>query len=234
MSDDALIAEALRIYRRYATEIIERHGFCPWAERARLEGHVTERVLVQQDPADMAPSLAAISELAGNPAIEIGLLIYPRLELGRVDFDHFTAELRRADTPRHELGTVPFAMAAFHPDARPDLSDAERLIPFIRRSPDPTIQLVRQSVLERVRSRSPEGTAFLDPASLDLERLLAEQADAPVPLRQRIARTNRDTVSRVGVGEVEAQLAEIFRDRDQSYARLGLPGRGAFRTDDPR
>lgn len=229
MSDAELIREALRIYRRYATEIIERHAFCPWAERARLDGHVTERVLTQSDATDMAPSLDAISELDADPAIEIGLLIYPRLQLARLEFEHFVGQLRREDTPRHALGEVPFAMAAFHPDARADLSDPERLIPFIRRSPDPTIQLVRQSVLDRVRSRSPEGTAFIDPASLDLELLLAEKEKekTTLPLRQRIARANQETVSEVGVGELDSQLADIFRDRDETYARLGVAVRRA-------
>jgi hypothetical protein len=225
MSDAELVREALRIYRRYATEIIERHAFCPWAERARQEGHVAERVLTQSDTTDTAPSLAAIAELDADAETEIGLLIYPRLPLGRLDFEHFVAHIRRDDTARHQLGSVPFAMAAFHPDARADLSDPERLIPFIRRSPDPTIQLVRQSVLERVRSRSPEGTAFIDPASLDLERLLAAQEKPTAPLRQRIARANQQTVAEVGVAELEAQLDDILRDRDESYARFGLPGR---------
>jgi len=225
MSDAELVREALRIYRRYATELIERHGFCPWAERARNEGHVTERVLTQSGTTDTAPSLAAIAELDADAEIEIGLLIYPRLPLGRLDFEHFVALIRRDDTARHELGSVPFALAAFHPDARADLSDPERLIPFIRRSPDPTIQLVRQSVLERVRSRSPEGTAFIDPGSLDLERLLAEQKKPPVPLRQRIARANQETIAELGVAELEAQLDDILRDRDETYARFGLPGR---------
>ncbi len=234
MSDDALIREALRIYRRYASEIIERYTFCPWAERARLEGHVTERVLVQSD-ADTAPSLAAMAELAADPAIEIGLLIYPRITLGRLPFEHFVAEVRRADEARHELGAATFALAAFHPDAQADLDDPERLIPFIRRSPDPTVQLVRLSVLESVRSRSPEGTAFVDPASLDLDRLLAEQEKAKLPLRQRIARANQETVTEVGVEAIEATLADIFRDRDESYAKLGEAGRAERRaTASPR
>ncbi len=225
MSERELIREALRIYRRYATEIIERYTFCPWAERARLEGHVAERVLTQSDAADMAPSLDAMAKLATDPEIEIGLLIYPRIELGRLDFEHFVAQLRRTDEARHELGAAPFAMAAFHPDARADLSDPERLIPFIRRSPDPTIQLVRLSVLESVRSRSPEGTAFIDPASLDLDRLLAEQEKAKLPLRQRIARVNQGTISEVGVAGIEKQLEDIVLDRNESYARLGVPPR---------
>jgi hypothetical protein len=215
-SDAALIAEATRIYRRYAVEIVEQLGLCPWAEHSRRSGRVKERVVLVETPA-LTPALDLIAAEAQSSEVEILLLIFPLLRLDRKPFEHYLAAIRDADSGRYELGGVPFAMAAFHPDAEPDLDGAERLIPFLRRSPDPTIQLVRRSVLERVRERSPEGTGFVDlrllgahPSALD---------DAP-SLRERIAEANRSTVLRLGVEAVEARLAEIRRDRDASYARV--------------
>lgn len=213
---EALIAEALRIYRRYATEVVEGLGLCPWAEHARRAGHVVERVLLLSTP-DVQPAMDVVAELAGRPEVEILLVIFPLLELDRRRFEHFVAELREADAKRHELGSIPFVMAAFHPDAEAELSDPERLIPFLRRSPDPTIQLVRRSVLERVRRRAPEGTGFVDLRQLDPRELAAEE---PLGLRERIARDNLETVQRMGVARVEELLADIRRDRDRSYARL--------------
>ncbi len=104
--------------------------------------------------------------------------------------------------------------AAFHPDAAPDTTHAERLIPFLRRTPDPSIQLVRASALERVRAGSPEGTQFVDAAALDL------RAVYPLPLRERIARANLATAQRIGIGELTRRLDEILRDRQETYAAL--------------
>jgi hypothetical protein len=214
--DEALSAEAIRIYRRYAVEIVEQLRLCPWAEHARKSGHVSERVLLGRSP-DCRSALEVIAEHAPRSEVEILLLIFPRLALDRQRFEHFVAELREADSQRHRLGDIPFAMAAFHPDAAPELDAPERLIPFLRRTPDPTIQLVRRSVLERVRERAPEGTGFFDLASFDSTS--SSHVEAP-SLRERIAAANHQTVVCTGVGRIEARLADICRDRDRSYARV--------------
>jgi hypothetical protein len=216
---DALIREALRIYRRYAVEIVEAYNLCPWAERARHDGRVRESVLVQ-DTLAVEPALAEIAGWTPDESAEIGLLIFPRLRIDRLQFDQFVAKLRLADEVRHPLGGVPFAMAAFHPAAPVDLATAERLIPFIRRSPDPTIQLVRRSVLERVRERSPQGTQFMDVRRLTPEMLATVPAK---PLRQKIAEANLGTVQRVGLARIEQQLRDILDDRQESYRRVGEP-----------
>ena len=143
MAHPELAAEALRVYRRYAIEIVEAFGLCPWAERARKTGRVAERVLLQRD-STAATALDCVADLAADPNVDIGLLIFPRLTLDPLAFEHFTALVRDKDAERRPLGGIVFAMAAFHPGAEADLSDAERLIPFLRRTPDPTIQLVRQ------------------------------------------------------------------------------------------
>jgi hypothetical protein len=212
----ALVQEALRVYRRYAREVVEDLGLCPWAEHARKAGRVSERVLLGAD-GEVEPVLELIGAHGMDERTEILLVIFPRLGLGRRRFEHFVADVREADAARHELGAVPFAMAAFHPDAAPELDDSQRLIPFLRRTPDPTIQLVRRSVLERVRERSPEGTGFFDLSSLDPRTL--HTVDPP-SLRQRISEANRATVLQRGVEHVELLLQEIRRDRDESYARI--------------
>ena len=208
--EEALTREALRVYRRYAVEVVEQLGLCPWAERARQEGHVAERVVLTHEATDLDATLALIEELDQRPEIEIILAIYPRLAL---------AQKARVDGERHPLGEIPFAMAAFHPDSPAVLADPERLIPFLRRTPDPTIQLVRRSVLERVRGRRSQGTAFVDVSQLDLAALDAALS-APEDLRVVIARTNLETVQSKGVEAVEALLADIRQDRDRAYAEL--------------
>jgi hypothetical protein len=219
---DEIEKETLRINRRYMVEVVERFVLCPWALRAREDGHVAECVFQQETPDDFAPSLARIAELAPRSEIEVALFIYPGMLLGRLDFEHFARELRALDHHRHATSEVPFAMAVFHPDAEPHLDDPERLIPFLRRSPYPTLQLVRSSALERVRGGELEGTAFLD---LDVHGFPAWSAPLPPPLRERIARSNLHTVLETGVEIVRATIEAILRDRDSTDERLGRPKR---------
>lgn len=218
-----LVAEALRVYRRYAVEIVEAFALCPWAARARESGRVAERVLLQRD-SGTGDALDCVVALARDANVDIGLLIFPRLTLDPLAFEHFTAKVRDRDAERHPLGEIPFAMAAFHPAAEADLSDAERLIPFLRRTPDPTIQLVRRSVLDRVRGKSSQGTGFVDPEALAALEALVSVAPPEQPelsMRERIARANHRTVLETGLANLSARLDDIRQDRARAYALLG-------------
>jgi hypothetical protein len=214
---DAWVREALRVHRRYEVEIVEACGLCPWATRVRTDGKVREFVLMQTDEV-MEPSAEAIESLCADDRIEVAFLIYPRLEIGRDEFHAFAARVRDAEAERRGPGNNPFVLAAFHPDAKPDLTDPERLIPFLRRTPDATMQLLRGSVLDRVRSGTPQGTQFFNVGDFDPSTFVAP---AP-PLRERIARTNLATTERMGVAELTRRLDDIRRDRDESYKTLQL------------
>lgn len=215
--DPRLESEAIRLFRRYEQEIVGELKLCPWSDRARAAGAVQERVLAIREPEVEAP-LAAIASLAADASVEIGLLLMPLLEIGQPEHERFVSRLVDADAERRALGTAPFAMAAFHPDASPDLRTAERLVPFIRRTPDPTIQLVRVSSLERVRQGFSDGTQFVDLRALTT---LGVSPETTLPLRDRIARANLKTVERLGPEEVERRLLSIREDRNRTYAELG-------------
>lgn len=211
-------AEALRIYRRYQLEFVEALNLCPWAERARLDGHVAERVLLQ--PTDLvSASLQVIDELTPLEDIEIGLIIFAGYRCTRAAFERQVASMIDADRDRSTLTSPAFACAAFHPDATAVTSHAERLVPFLRRSPDPTIQLVRVSALERVRKGFSEGTHFFDPMQINLKQPPPKRE---LPLRERIAKANLQTIEQVGLERAEQILQSIYEDRDASYARVGL------------
>ena len=160
--------------------------------------------------------------LAADRYVEVAFLVYPRLAV----VSGLARGLRRdgpdADGARHELGRVPFVFAVFHPDAEPETDDPERLIPFLRRTPDPTFQLVRVAVLDAVRSLSSQGTQFVSLAVLRGHAVC--RGAVQVPLRERIARTNLATVRRMGVDAVRRALDDIRRDRDEAYARLRARG----------
>lgn len=214
--DDALAREARRAYRRYAVEIVEALGFCPYAEHCRVDGRTREVVLAAPIPSD-ADVLGALEAIADDEAIEIGLLLFPRLAIDRKKLHRWVEHLRKAHASERE-GAPVLALEGFHPEAPADTSSPERLTPFVRRTPDPTIQLTRLSVLEHVRRGTPQGTAFFDPSTMDLHALLTE--DARRPLHERISERNHATVLRLGVEEVSRRVEDILRDRDASYAAI--------------
>lgn len=214
--DEEWAREAERLHGRYVVEIVEAYDLCPWAQRARLEGRTRVSVVLEGEDQALAPSLGSLGRW-GDDRIEIGFLVFPRLRLGRVEFDRFVAGLRSIDAERHPLGKAPFALAAFHPEAEADVGDHERLVPFLRRTPDPCVQAIRMAVLERVRRGTPGGTQFIDVASLDAS--LSEESATP-SLRDRIARTNLETVRRVGVQALRSRLDAIQHDRARAYRAL--------------
>lgn len=183
--------EALRLNARYVEEIVVGWGLCPWAAQAWRTGAVSRRVSLDRDAA-LAPVLAFVDELAaGDQAI--GLFIWPRLSLDAAGFGRFAEQVRRADRARH---ASPFLMAAFHPQLRDDPpADPASLVPFIRRTPDPTLQLVRA-------------------------RLLDELARGGRDLSAEVARTNFAAIQTRTAAALDRALRDLQRDRDDSYASL--------------
>jgi hypothetical protein len=230
-----LSAATLEAYERYAVEVVERFGFCPWARAARESGNVTLRVVFSADHDDFDESLRLLSELHRRPpgtgaevgaSTDIALFIYPLLDLDRLGFEDYARRLRaRAEDG---LGLAPgvgfgrldaFAMAAFHPAANADLSHPDRLVPFVRKSPDPTLQLVRKSALSSIKGLA-QGTAFLDVSSLTADALKALQEPPPKAVRDRIAEQNLTTVRDAGSAAIDAVLADIAREREVAHQRL--------------
>lgn len=216
MMPSDLAAEAVRLHTRYLVEIVEELGFCPWARRARLAGRIRQHVsTATAEEAAIADAVDAIEASTREDDVEVAFVIYPVLGASRREFDVIGARVVEREAARHPIGEAPFMLAAFHPDAPPDMNSAERLIPFLRRTPDPCLQLIRASVLDAVRANTPQGTQLVDLEHFDPSTLREE-----IPLRERIARTNQDTVRALGVGELARRFAEIRADRDRTYSTL--------------
>jgi len=190
--NDRLVAEALRVNKRYVEEVVIEWELCPWAARAWLDGQVTQRVFADAEP-DVAAVTAFIDELWAKPEAAIGLAIFPRVDRTVGAWEKFAESVRRTrDT---------FVAAAFHPDYRaPDGAlDAARVVPFIRRTPDPTLQLVRASLVDSLRGQ----------VSAD------------------VGRANLATVTARGLARLDVLLTEIRGDRDGSYAAVLGPAHAA-------
>lgn len=215
--DELQIEETLYVYRRYATEVVEDLRLCPWALPARKAGRVREHVLLMREE-DSTTAAKAVYAIAMDASIDIGLLIFPRITLERMDFERFVKRIRDEDALQYDDGRPPMAMAAFHPNAEPNLESAERLTPFLRCTPDPTIQLVRTSALEKVRAADEHGSSLIDLSKIDLKAFLATPPKAPV--HERIAEMNLQTVQELGVAKVQALLRDIRADRDRRYRAI--------------
>ena len=187
MSGDSarLVAEALRVNRRYVEEVVIGWELCPWAARAWLDGQVVQRVFPDAEP-DAAAVARFIDELIAEPRAAIGLAIFPRVAGTVGSWERFAETVRRTRDG--------FVAAAFHPDYRASdgALDAARLVPFICRTPDPTLQLVRASLVHSLRGQ----------------------------VSNDVARANLATVTARGIEKLEALLTEIRRDRDTTYASI--------------
>jgi hypothetical protein len=213
-ADASFETAVLRIYSRYVREVVEAYSFCPWALKAREAGKVCVRVCPATEW-DLTWASETTESIAQANNFEIGILIFPRLDVQFRAFGQLVTELRDAHGAKHPEGKVPMAMAPFHPDGGDDISTAGRLTSFVRRSPDPTIQLVRRSVLDGIRRHERRGTDYIDLESTNLEALLAEPVTQPI--HQRILEANQETLKAVGTKAVEAVLTSIREDRERSY-----------------
>ncbi len=191
---------------RYVVEVVEAYDLCPWARGAREGGELAIDV-VWGSPDDEA-WIAAARGLLAQPAMRVAMVVAPEAALA-------PGELRALRD--RVAATIPDAgVADFHPDAALDLASPARLVPFLRRSPDPLLQLVPHAILDTVRAAPP-------PPSLAAQAsILAGHAASPRQgTSERIAAANHDRVAR-DHESIIARLADIAVDRAATYARVGI------------
>ena len=202
-----LVEAALARSDRYLREFVEALHLCPYARRCRESGKLHRRVVL--GPQDALEAVRAVEALPED-SVEVALLIFPNaaadgLQSARA-FEAFCVELREQRSHAHD-GASPFYCVAFHPDLPRDLESAHRAVQFIRRSPDPTIQLVRAAVLRAVRGSGEGGTRIIDPSALTLEQLMA--ISSPLSLSDRIAEANFATLQAHGPDAIDGLLASL-------------------------
>jgi hypothetical protein len=192
---------------RYLREFVEALHLCPYAKACREAGKLHRRIVRKREEA-----LGASREIEALPVdtVEVALLIFPEEPANGEEsarrFEGFCAGLREQMFAAHQ-GVPPFYSVAFHPDLPRDLLDAHRAVRFIRRSPDPTLQLVRASVLQSVRSEHGGGSRYVDVAHLSLEQAMA--LASPLSLAERIAEANLATLQREGPDRLDSLLSCI-------------------------
>lgn len=202
-----LRAEAERLLWRYVVEVVEPFGLCPWARRAREKGEVRVEVLVSDEP--RGPSRRAIVEaaarIATDPKAIMGMVV-----LANAPLEPYDLRRRKDDVVDAKLEPA-IAVADFHPDATLDAQTAARLVPWLRRTPDPTLQIVRLSVLDALRPSALPGLAA------QAEILAGRMIELPTSPSDQIAATNLATV-RADEAAIAAAVTAILEDRDRTYA----------------
>jgi hypothetical protein len=198
---ESLEAGALARNDRYLLEFVEALELCPFARRCRETGRLARRVLRGGRPGEATASVVRELEATAEEQVEVALLIYPELEGGVRALEDLRDEVRRSLRLFH--------CVAFHPELPMDLSDENRAVSFLRRSPDPTLQLVRIATLDRVRSGRPAGSVYLDPSKLSADELRSLQPALTVS--EQIARANLRTLQRHDAARLASLLAELRR-----------------------
>jgi hypothetical protein len=199
--------EARRLLDRYIQEIVETYDLCPWARAARTGGELAVATLWGSPAIDAW--VAAANELLARAETRVAMVVAPELAAT-------PAELREIRSEVAKRVTIA-GVADFHPDAPLDATTPARLVPYLRRSPDPMLQLVPHAILASVRTPQPR-YATLEQLQA-LQDLLA--AGPKLDIGDRIAATNHARVATDGTA-IAAKLDEIRADRNASYARVGI------------
>jgi hypothetical protein len=188
---------ARRLLDRYLVEVVERFALCPWAEPARRRGELRVEIVHA-----IGDTYAAVARIAADPRAALGMVVLAASAITPLELRKLRDDAIRPDV----------AIADFHPLGAGDLATPARLVPLLRRSPDPMLQVVRWSVLEAARRAPP-------PPDLAAQaRLLAGHATTAEPRpSDAIARANHAAISADDAAALTAILDDLARDRAASY-----------------
>jgi hypothetical protein len=202
MLSPAKSAEARRILDRYVVEVVVGYELCPWARSAHDNGEIGVE-LIEGEPS-LDAWVEACERALANPQTRVAMIVAPELAIELAAF---------RDVRDRVAARLPaIGIAEFHPAARLDLATPARLVPFLRRSPDPLLQCVPLSLLDHVRA-SPL------PDRAQQAQILRGIASPPRDVATQLAANNHATVTRDHAA-IEAVLDDIARDRRDSYARV--------------
>jgi hypothetical protein len=206
MVTDAKSAEVHRILGRFLVEVVETHALCPWARTARTGGELGIAILWGTPTLDAW--IAAAERVLAGPEIRVAMLVAPELAIAPGEF----RAVRDAVAARLPAAGI----AEFHPDAALDLASPARLVPFLRRAPDPMLQLVPLAILNHVRGAPPVAERAHQ------AQILGGHAPPPrEDVATQIAAANHATVA-THHAAITTTLDAIAADRRVAYARVGI------------
>ena len=171
----------------------------PCREQGRLKRAVTLEVAPSSD--GLAELFWSLLSGTGTPP-EVVLIICPAAICDAEAWAR-TAEALQAILDAHGDGAA-WVVAPFHPESTGDAATPGRLVPLLRRTPDPTLQLVSRAALARVHAGSVDDTRWIDPRLLTAE--LPPREPGP---SERIAADNHRTVQAFGLERLLRLLVSL-------------------------
>ncbi len=189
-TDAEQVAAALARNDRYLREFIEELAICPYARTCREAGRLHREVLLHTEPQTEA-LVARILELSRGSCddFEVALLILPNLRMSAWDFDRFVRGVQRSYQKQRSEDSGTLFVVAFHPDFDMRLDNADVAVRFMRKSPDPTIQLVRPEAIARLCGERDREVLSRNIAEAGLRAVLSRD---PQRLTQLLAELHRD------------------------------------------
>lgn len=186
----AFAGEVLHVHKRYATEVVQQFGLCPFTRDVEVAfGKFC--VMLDREP-DHDATRAAILE-AKSPVLHV---VFPLALPPANIFERFASTLVASLRGRLESPPV---MAAFHPELVGDRDSAHRMIGLLRRAPDPFVQFIPAGNHEG-------GTVFASSVE-EAEEAAVDRSEANF---RRLRGGKLD--------ELLGIVADIRADRDRRYA----------------
>jgi hypothetical protein len=192
------------LHDAWTERLVEGLHLCPFARASREQGRSAVHLWEGEVPgaagdARVEDALAQffLACLADAKA-EVVQVIVPGLSIEPLVWEKVAKAYHALLRPLHPDGG--WAVAAFHPQAPFGVSSAAALVPLFRRSPFPTIQWLRLSVLERVREGREDHDRYVAPGTPEF---LAILSTPPRPgVARVVAEANERTAYRVGIERI--------------------------------
>lgn len=204
MSHADKLAEVRRTLDRYLVEVVEAYELCPWARGARERGELA--VVIEFGEPTVDRWIDGARDALARGGVRVAMVVAPECGMTRYEL----AAVR--DRVAEATGA---GVAEFHPAAVLDLASAPRVVPFLRRAPDPLLQLVPLPLLAAARSSAPV------PDRARQAAMLGGTAPPPRDVAATIAAANYQTAV-VHHAAIERILADIDRERRDRYRRVGI------------
>lgn len=201
---------------RYLREVVEEHNLCPYARPSRENGMIRTQLLRGTDVAAALVTAMAELQRTDPSQFEAALLVAPDYPGTAAEWERLSRDATdQVAANLHAEGLEPSMYAvAFHPDLAYATDSPEKLVGLLRHTPDPTVQLVRRSLVDRIRGTRGEAS-YLDVSELETpEEALAalEAMHGGISVAQHISRANYATWQRLA-GQLERTLAELHAHR---------------------
>ncbi len=160
--------------QRWIESVIIDFNFCPFARHEFVRNSIRYTVSEQTDLASSLEAMAdELQHLDQQPKTATTLLIFPG---GFSEFEDFLELIELADQLIDQLGyRATYQLAHFHPDYCFAGSTDEDAANYTNRSPWPTLQLLRETSLQRAIDAYPD-TSRIPYINIEKARELGKQA----------------------------------------------------------